>query len=83
MSTEHSRRSALGRIFAWGALSALPIGGCQVESEEGGHVPGLDKVWGVHGIKEGRLHKPRAAAIDASGNLYLADLTDRILVGCL
>ncbi len=39
-----------------------------------------DLVWGVHGIKPGRLHKPRTAAFDAQDHLYLADLTDRIQV---
>jgi DNA-binding beta-propeller fold protein YncE len=39
-----------------------------------------DLVWGVHGIQEGRLHKPRVAAFDGEDHLYLADLTDRIQV---
>ncbi len=39
-----------------------------------------DLVWGVHGVKAGRLHKPRVAAFDAFDHLYLADLTDRIQV---
>ena len=37
-------------------------------------------VWGVHGRKPGRVHKPRVAAFDAEDHLYLADLTDRIQV---
>jgi DNA-binding beta-propeller fold protein YncE len=40
----------------------------------------VELVWGVHGTREGRLHKPRVAAIDADDHLYLADLTDRIQV---
>jgi DNA-binding beta-propeller fold protein YncE len=39
-----------------------------------------ERIWGVHGVKPGRLHKPRAAAFDAEDHLYLADLTDRIQV---
>ena len=39
-----------------------------------------DKVWGVHGTMPGRLHKPRVAAFDGEGRLYIADLTDRIQV---
>jgi len=39
-----------------------------------------DLVWGVHGVKYGHLHKPRAAAFDAQDHLFLADLTDRIQV---
>jgi DNA-binding beta-propeller fold protein YncE len=37
-------------------------------------------VWGVHGTKPGWLHKPRVAAFDASDELYVADLTDRVQV---
>ena len=44
------------------------------------HGPAPDLVWGVHGIKPGRLHKPRTAAFDSHDHLYLADLTDRIQV---
>ena len=29
-----------------------------------------DLVWGVHGIKPGHLHKPRAAAFDAQDHLF-------------
>lgn len=39
-----------------------------------------EKVWGLHGIKDGRLHKPRVAAFDGEDQLYIADLTDRIQV---
>src|SRR4051812_26073866 len=35
-------------------------------------------VWGIHGTRPGWLHKPRAAAFDDQGRIYLADLTDRI-----
>src|SRR6202044_3312561 len=49
----------------------------------GGDLPARsapELVWGVHGVKPGPLHKPRAAAFDAEDHLYLADLTDRIQV---
>ena len=39
-----------------------------------------DLVWGIHGTKDGWLHKPRVAAFDADDQLYIADLTDRIQV---
>ena len=64
-------RGALG-LFG---LCTLGIGGCELPA---GSAP--DSVWGVHGIKPGHLHKPRAAAFDAQDHLYLADLTDRIQV---
>jgi DNA-binding beta-propeller fold protein YncE len=51
------------------------IAGCDLPAAS---VP--DVVWGVHGIKPGRLHKPRAAAFDSKDHLYMADLTDRIQV---
>jgi DNA-binding beta-propeller fold protein YncE len=37
-------------------------------------------VWGIHGTRDGWLHKPRVAACDAKDNIYIADLTDRIQV---
>jgi DNA-binding beta-propeller fold protein YncE len=39
-----------------------------------------DAIWGVHGTRDGWLHKPRVAAFDAQDRLYIADLTDRIQV---
>ena len=58
----------------WLALAALPMG-C---GRGDGSRP--DAVWGIHGTRDGWLHKPRAAAVDPAGNLYLCDLTDRIQV---
>ncbi len=80
MVTKLSRRLALKRAIALGSLAACSLVGCGVENEASAAVPGLEKVWGVHGVLEGRLHKPRAVAIDTDGCLYLADLTDRIQV---
>ncbi len=57
------------------ALGVAVCGGCE---EPGGRKP--DLVWGIHGTKEGWLHKPRTAAFDKDDHLYLADLTDRIQV---
>ncbi|NOY40273.1 MAG: hypothetical protein GXP26_00350 [Planctomycetes bacterium] len=37
-------------------------------------------IWGKRGITEGRLQKPRAAAIDGEDRLYLVDMTARIQV---
>ena len=55
-------------------LLLVPLG-CDLPSRSS-----PDLVWGVHGVKPGRLHKPRVAAFDALDRLYLADLTDRIQV---
>jgi DNA-binding beta-propeller fold protein YncE len=62
------RLAALGVLLAGAA-------GCDLKGRSS---PEL--VWGVHGVKPGHLHKPRAAAFDAEDHLYLADLTDRIQV---
>jgi DNA-binding beta-propeller fold protein YncE len=56
-------------------LIATALSGCDEWSPS---VPEL--VWGIHGTKPGWLHKPRVAAFDASDQLYVADLTDRIQV---
>jgi DNA-binding beta-propeller fold protein YncE len=44
----------------------------------GGSTP--ERVWGIHGSRDGWLMKPRVAAFDAQDQLYIADLTDRIQV---
>jgi DNA-binding beta-propeller fold protein YncE len=69
---ELTRRHVLQGLLG---LLLVPESGCElpVRSKP-------DLVWGVHGIKPGRLHKPRVAAFDALDHLYLADLTDRIQV---
>lgn len=63
------------RLWAVVVLLMTVAGGCIPRSRS---TPEL--VWGVHGIKPGHLHRPRAAAFDADDHLYLADLTDRIQV---
>ncbi|MEZ6114351.1 MAG: NHL repeat-containing protein, partial [Pirellulaceae bacterium] len=40
----------------------------------------LELVWGRRGITKGRMHKPRAMAIDAEDLLYIVDMTARIQV---
>ncbi len=58
------------------ALALMVIGaGCDLSGSGEAEL-----VWGVHGRKPGRLHKPRVAAFDAEDHLFVADLTDRIQV---
>jgi DNA-binding beta-propeller fold protein YncE len=77
-----SRRRALRRLAALSAvpLAACGLAGCGLEALASGWGGAPELVWGIHGTREGRLHKPRVAAIDAEDRLYLADLTDRIQV---
>ena len=67
-----SSRAARMAIVLAGLLGAS---GCEIN---GSSTP--DLIWGVHGVKDGRLHKPRVAAFDGDDRLFLADLTDRIQV---
>ncbi len=60
------------------ALAAAPLAGCDAEGE--GAESSAERVWGVHGTKDGWLHKPRVAAFDGEDQLYLCDLTDRVQV---
>jgi DNA-binding beta-propeller fold protein YncE len=64
-------------VLVWLLLGSALLGapGCDLPS---GSAP--DLIWGVHGVKPGRLHKPRTAAFDSQDHLYLCDLTDRIQV---
>ncbi len=39
-----------------------------------------DLIWGRHGVRDGDLVRPRAAAIDANDHLYIVDFTARIQV---
>ena len=36
----------------------------------------LEKVWGRRGISEGRLHKPRAMAVNDEDEIFLVDMSD-------
>lgn len=76
-----SRRRALHGLAAVPAAPLiLATVGCSLEADAESATWPVELVWGVHGTREGRLHKPRVAAIDADDHLYLADLTDRIQV---
>jgi DNA-binding beta-propeller fold protein YncE len=57
------------------AIALAPAPGCGLSD---GSKP--DLIWGIHGTKDGWLHKPRVAAFDADDHLYICDLTDRIQV---
>lgn len=60
------------------AQAALPLTGCGLDAEGAGSTP--EVVWGIHGTRDGHLHKPRPAAFDAEDRLYICDLTDRVQV---
>jgi len=47
---------------------------------EGTEIGTLEGVWGRRGVSEGRLQRPRAAAIDAEDRIYIVDMTARIQV---
>ena len=55
----------------------LALTGCLAEQSPPGEP---DQVWGRQGISEGRLIKPRALAINAQSELFIADKTGRIQV---
>lgn len=40
----------------------------------------MERVWGRHGLSDGRFHKPRAIAVDSHDELYIVDKTGRIQV---
>ena len=65
------------RRFSWLALglAGLSLLGCEPSANSRAEL-----VWGIHGTKPGWMHKPRVAAFDASDQLFIADLTDRIQV---
>ncbi|MCH2129345.1 MAG: hypothetical protein MK179_09395 [Pirellulaceae bacterium] len=70
-------RFALGYLSYPFLVLLLTVLGCRGDSDSIGQV---DLVWGRRGISAGRLQKPRAMAIDASGNHYVVDMTARIQV---
>jgi sugar lactone lactonase YvrE len=59
------------------SLALLLLGGCIGAGPSSGH---LEKAWGDHGYGPGKVHKPRAIAIDRDDHLYLVDMTARIQV---
>lgn len=74
------RRRWLQHVGLAGAASAVTLGCGEPAIDAGGTLGRGDAVWGVHGVVAGRMHKPRAMAIDAEDRLYLVDFTARILV---
>ena len=76
-------RRTTGKVDRAGAVRRLAAVGILLAGAAGCDLPARsapERVWGVHGVKPGHLHKPRVAAFDAEDHLYLADLTDRIQV---
>jgi sugar lactone lactonase YvrE len=63
-------------LFCLLLLAGLQVG-CEAQHESIGR---LDRVWGRHGISNGRFQKPRAMAIDAKDQIYVIDMTARIQV---
>ena len=74
------RRRFLGQMAAGAVVGGLAGSGCGIEVEEETPAAPVELVWGVHGTRAGRLHRPRVLAIDEQDRLYIADLTDRIQV---
>ncbi|GIW88421.1 MAG: ring finger protein HAC1 [Isosphaeraceae bacterium] len=81
MAMARSRREVLGAGLGLLGVPGLGIlAGCSIEAEAKAPADAPERVWGVHGVKPGRLHRPRAVALDGLDRLYIADLTDRIQV---
>jgi sugar lactone lactonase YvrE len=65
-------------LFALGgAVGALALSGC--DSVSGGAAD-VSAIWGKRGLSQGKFHKPRAMTVDASGMVYVVDMTARIQV---
>lgn len=62
--------------IALGAAAAT-VSGC---TGPGAEIGRLEKVWARRGLSEGRLWRPRAMDVDASGEVYIVDFTARIQV---
>jgi hypothetical protein len=58
-------------------IASVLLPGCGPDTSPPGKP---DLVWGRRGLTDGRLQKPRAMAIDAHDQLYIADMTGRIQV---
>ena len=72
------QRSVMVKVRTGLCLAAVCVCAAGCGSRAASGVP--DRVWGRRGRTEGRLLKPRAAAIDANDRLYLVDMTARIQV---
>lgn len=75
-----NRRESMRALAALASTPTLWLSGCGFEVGAAGEQPAPELVWGVHGVRAGRLHKPRVVAVDQDDLLYIADLTDRIQV---
>ncbi len=81
-----TRRQMLSRSIpglGLAPIAAACLAGCSIEADVDASTaatPGLELLWGLHGVRDGRLHRPRVIALDANDQLYIADLTDRIQV---
>ena len=59
-------------------LGLLAAGGYAVFTPAaGGRKP--DLVWGTRGVVDGKFNRPRAAAIDHEGRLFVVDFTEESL----
>jgi len=58
-------------------LGAMVFAGCTGETSKPNQV---ERVWGRHGLANGRFHKPRAMAIDENDEIYIVDMTGRVQV---
>jgi len=78
MLSTNASHSKVGTVAVLAVLlGACLASGCVGEMSSDGE---LDRVWGRRGLSEGRLHKPRAMAIDAQDQVYIVDMTARIQV---
>lgn len=58
-------------------LGALFLAGC---TGGNGKSKQVERVWGRHGLANGRFHKPRAMTIDENDEIYIVDMTGRVQV---
>jgi len=73
-----SRQPRLQQYWLYVLIAAaVSLNGCDDDATSIGRV---DTIWGRRGISAGRFQKPRALAIDASGNHYIVDMTARVQV---
>ncbi len=70
-----TRRSAMLTMLG----SALAVAGCGGRSETP-EPQGSETTWGVRGISDGRLQKPRAMTINDRNEVFIVDMTGRIQV---
>lgn len=79
-SRHHAAKARFSRRAFLSAVAVAPLAalaGCEQRWSSDGK---LLATWGRGGVSPGRLHKPRAMAIDADDLLYIVDITARIQV---